>query len=563
MMDPQEEMHMARSVIALSYLTFNVRTAVLNFWGLVNTWVYLNRELGYAKGTGTFARSAAESFKTQGIEWKDEALELLHGAQADAFMSITDEKWEIDENGKPTELRLALEQAKAENVLDQSYAYYLAGQASNGDLARLAARSVAGKGFKAVVDIGMIPFRGTELLIRRATFLSVYRALQRTRPEWHPKQRYEKAVEMVFNLQGDYTKGNRPMLMRGKLKSLIFIFMTYVHNAAWASYGGIDRGLKKQESIEGRLSPAWYRSYSFQMIILLLAIAGLEGLPFAENVLDIVDYFWKKYVRPGESFRVTMQKQLEEWELDPMRVMRGLTFDLAGLDLSRSIGLGRIVPGTDRLTDEYSTAQDFVGAMLPSLAGVAGGYGLWTVETFMRTWASAGEFGLEGATNTAAKQLARMPGGIGNIAKAIEWSAIDARGPAGGLLAWEDGRPREITSYEIFMKGLGFQPAAVSRHQIIKGAQNDAKKYWQARKRLVLDNYFTALHVEKDREALADAKKAVARFNMEAPAPLRITPKTIKQSMDRRLEAMQAEQELTPRETSFQQPLQEVLEAYE
>lgn len=231
--------------------------------------------------------------------------------------------------------------------------------------------------------------------------------------------------------------------------------------------------------------------------------------------------------------------------------------------MSRSIGLGRIIPGTDQLTAEYKNAQDWTGAVVPSLAGISGGYGVWTVETFMRTWASAGEFGAEGALNTGAKQLAKMPGGIGNIAKAIEWSAVDARGPAGGLLAWEDGKPREITSYEIAMKGLGFQPSSVSRHQTIRGAQIDAKKYWQARKELVYDNYFTAFEVEKDREAMADARKAVERFNRDAPEKLRITPRGIKQSMARRLDAMKAEQELTVREKSYQPLMEEVQEVFE
>lgn len=561
MMNPQEELATLRGIVAIGYLWGNVKTAVLNFWGLAHTWAWLNRELGYGKGTVTFGKSVWNSTRTQGHEWGSFLGSVMEGAAEGSLLSVTDPNWEMVD-GKPTELRQALEQAKQENVLDQSYAYYLATQATRGNLIRMASASLPGKTFKGLVDAGMSLFRGTELLIRRSTFIAAYRTMQQTRPDATPKERYEEAVRLVGLLQGDYTKGNRPELMRGQIKSFITIFMTFVQTASWNAYGGLEKGLKRQEAMEGRASPKFYRNYTAQLVLLYLFMAGLEGLPGMENIMDLLDAMFKK-ANNGKSAREGLREVLDELNMDPMSVMRGATFNLAGLDLSRSIGLGRLVPGTDVLAEEHGTTKEAIGAGVTAVAGVGGGYIQWLIDTIGAT-SDAVEAGTDLGV-TAEKQMARLPGGLGNMFKAAQWAQYDARGPGGGLLAHDEatGMAREIQSWEIVAKSLGFQPASISRAQTLKAGQYEARAFWTARKRVLLDAYWQASEIAKDREAIADARRAIAEYNEAVPTKgLKITSTSIKQSMARRNDAVEAAEQYSTMQKSLQELYQQQAESF-
>lgn len=561
MMNPQEELTTLRGIIAITYLWGNVKTALLNFWGLAHTWGYLNRELGYTKGTLKIGKAVWNAGRTQGHEWGSFLGKVMEGAAENSLLSVTDPNWQIVD-GKPTELRQALEQAKQENVLDQSYAYYLATQATRGNLIRMASGSLPGKTFKGLVDAGMSLFRGTELLIRRSTFLAVYETLQQTRPEWGAKQRYEEAVRMVGLLQGDYTKGNRPRIMRGEVLSFITIFMTFVQTASWNAYGGMEKGLKRRESMEGRASPKFYRNYTTQLILLYLFMAGLEGLPGMENFMDILDAMFKK-ANNGKSAREGIRGVMEELGADPMSVMRGATFNLGGLDISRSIGLGRLVPGTDVLAEEHGSTKELIGAGVTAISGIGGGYAQWMIDTIsaVNKSATAGTDVL----GTAEKQMARMPGGLGAMFKAAQWAEYDARGPGGALLAHDEttGMAREIQSWEIAAKALGFQPASISRGQLIKSAQYDSRVFWTGRKRLLLDAYWQASEIAGDREAIADVRRAIEEYNAAVPTPgLRITPTSIKQSMARRRDAVEAAEQYSTTQKSLQELYQSTAESF-
>lgn len=561
LMDPQEEMHRARALVAVTYLAGNLATALMNFQGLSFTWAYLNRELGYFKGTTEFFKSMGSSARTLLKEFKDQAAATLAGAGDQAIFSITDPNWEMVD-GKPTELRRAVEQAKEENVLDQSYAYYLAGHASRGSLARMT-KYTWGRVAKGAIDISMAPFRGGELVIRRATFIAVYRTLERTQPGLTPQQRYDKATEMTLQLQGDYTKGNRPRLMRGKLPSLMFVFYTFPLNAAWQTYGGLELGLRRQEKLAGRATPAFYRNHGAQLTLLMLAMAGLEGLPFAENLFDVIDMIWKRWIEPGKSARTALREKLEAITDHPQRFIHGVAYDVGGFDLSRRIGLGRIVPGTEHLAENFSTTYEKIGKVGTSLLGVPGGYLNWMVDTFERV-NQASEFGgMEAGVDKLGSQMARLPGGTGNIVKAFEWARYDARDHLGGLIAWDEatGKGRPTYWWEEVGKGIGFNPTAVSERQAMRAAQNDAIDYWQERRKWVLSNYFTAHEVTKDREAMADSARDLADFQQKVPFPeMRI--KDLRRSMETRRRMMESSTNLIPVHKSYQPLAREIEESF-
>lgn len=560
MLNPQEEIAFIRGTIAISYLMYNVKTAVLNVVGLMATWATLNRELGYLKGTYTFGKTTADAVRTLGHEGGTVLGQILTRAAQRANNSVTDPNWEMV-NGQPTELRRALEQAKSENVLDQSYAYYLAGQAMKGELSRMASASAPGKAFKGFIDTGMSLFRATELLTRRASFLAAYEVQQQVYPEKTEKQRYEEATRMVGLMQGDYTKGNRPELFRGQIKSFLFIFMTYVQNQAWATYGGMDKGLKRQDAMQGRISPKFYRSYSMQMMLMLMFLAGPEGIPGGENIMDLIDIVYKWIFK--KSARTAVREMLVEMEADPMLWTRGIAFNTAGFDIGKSIGLGRLVPMTDRLGQEYQNSTEALGTMAYSAMGVGGGYVKWLVESamLMSDTAQAGT----PLTDAAGKVAAKLPGGPGNIFKAAQWAEIDARGPSGGLLAWDEekDRARSVHPWEIVGKGLGFQPSSVSRGQAMRMDTNEVMAYWKHRKDFLYAAWGQANLIAKDREAIADVRAALKRYNEQVPhQDLRITEKMLKQSLARREENLKRSDTMTPVAKSMRAIVEQAKETF-
>lgn len=543
-LNPQEELAFIRGTVAVAYLMYNVGVAAFNLFGLVNTWSVLNRELGYIKGTTTFAKTAVAAGRTLGFEAGSSFYSVITRAAQRANNSITDPNWEMV-NGQPTEIRRALKQAKDENILDQTYAYYLAGQAMKGQLSRMASVSIPGKAFKGFIDTGMALFRATELFTRRASFLAAYEIQQQVYPDKTEKQRYEEATRVIGLMQGDYTKGNKPVLFRGQLMGFLTIFMTFVQNQTWAVLGGMDKGLKRQDAIEGRVSPKFYRSYSMQMLLMLLFLAGPEGLPFGENIMDIIDIIYKKLY--GKSARTAIREFLVEMEADPMLWTRGLAYNFMGFDVSKKIGVGRILPVTDRLGQEYDNAETSLGTMAFSALGVGGSYAKWLWNTAAMTSETL-RAGMP-LSRVAETMLPKLPGGPGNIMTAAKWTMIDARGPAGGLLAWDDDtdRARSIHPWEIVGKGIGLQPQSVAKGQAMRMDQYENTAYWRHYKQFIYDAWWQATEIAGDRESIADVKVAIAKYKKSIPHPdLDITDKMLRESVARRKKNMELANTMTP-----------------
>lgn len=122
---------------------------------------------------------------------------------------------------------------------------------------------------------------------------------------------------------------------------------------------------------------------------------------------------------------------------------------------------------------------------------------------------------------------------------------------------------REIQYWEVTAKALGFQPASISRAQYIKGGQYDARMFWTARRKTLLDSLMQAQEIAKDREATADVRRAIEEFNKRVPSPgLRITSKTIEQSINRRRDAIEAAEEYSTVQKSLQDVYRQQLESF-
>lgn len=525
MMAPQYEAQTLRMMVSVMYLGLNVKTAVVNLFGLLPTWSDLTTRFGQIEGNARFLRAIGKSFST--FKWQ------LSEARKTEFL-------------KPDE-QDALDKSLEEGVTSQNYAYHLAGMANASSMWRLPATNSLQKITRAGIDVAMFPFRLTDLFTRRVAFLAQYEAA-RDRPQGLTDP-YTEAVRKTGLQQGEYSHGNRAGFMRGGAFGLgptmpiATIFMTWMQNMMWHAYGGYELGERRRAKLEGRDPAGPLAGYTAKIWLVLLLLAGYEGLPGAENLLDLITAAWRKLggQKPIRQHLREYVKALDIPGLSPGLAAHGLTHDIGGFDISRSLGLGRFVPGTDVLAQSRTQSEEQMAMLILDMFGPAGG--------FLRFGWTAVH-----SDKPLPKIAEGIPGGAGNIYNAYRWSQ---RGVVAGNLAKitidpQTGKPRDLTPEEILGKALGFNPTIVSQNREMLRAQYDARVYWTSQRDMLLDSIYDA-YVLKDREAQADSKRNIEKFNANIPAEyrsLRITGATIAQSRIARDRARRAtEQQTTPQRT--------------
>jgi hypothetical protein len=510
-MSPPAEAHTARALVSLAYLGLNVKTAALNLYGLVTVWSDLISKHGVLSAHRRFAQAA---------KWSAQSMMLgdLNKRRKGEYI--------------PKDLMKALDRAIEEGVLSQSYAYHLAGMANQGTLARMPLVERFGPISQRAMDVAMYPFRLTELATRRIAFLTAMQ--ERLDKNVDFETAYTEAVAQVNKLQNDYSHGNRVPFMRGQrgvfgsVIPLATVFMSFAQHMAFHGYGGYELGQRRAKTLDlneklakGEISqkefdaqiPKWFQwgyGYTARLWLLTLALAGYEGLPGMENILDIIDSIWRRLLG-NKPIRQELREMVRSVNGDPQFWARGLGHDVFGFDISRSVGFGRIVPGTDELAKGAdATPTELVGGLAFNLFGATGGLLKWGLTTL-------------GNDKSFSDQMQKFPGGVGNIWSAYNWwNEGGPTGPVRNRIALErqpDGsmRPRDLSSVEIAGKALGFNPKIISENRELLWADHDIKQYWISRATGLRRDYRLAA-LDGDKEALEDAKKAISEFNEEVRA---------------------------------------------
>lgn len=482
---PSGEFYAIRGFISLLYLSFNIGTALLNLTTLLNThnWLMAN------------APKRGEIYFARAFQYGTES--LLH-----------------DQWGDQT-LRDALELAKKQGVINQTYAYMLSGQASTSLMQRLASKSYLGRMTRGVVDTaGMAMFKMTESTLRTVTFLSLVQMLREQNPNMTVEQLTEEAARQTRLIAGNYLAGSRPDLLHGKIRSLFTVFMTYTQLMAFHAYGGMEMGQRRQNALQGRKTPLG--SYTLYTLIAIGLMAGAEGLPGAESLLDLLDAIGRA-LGVTDNIRKDIQEYVKEvTDMDPMLIMHGLGHNVGGYDLSGRLGVGRIIPGAEAIYNQSAdTAADYYGSLMLSLAGVTGG----TLRAFYNTLSELhkgmqAELPWEVTFNNAAK---KMPGALGMAGNAYEWASVGPRGPKGGaLLLDENGNPRTATASEIIMRGMGFRQTEETLRNEEKFMERDIAAYWQSRKNALLEGLDYATTVTPDDESVKESvMQGVEKYNRQ------------------------------------------------
>jgi hypothetical protein len=233
---------------------------------------------------------------------------------------------------------------------------------------------------------------------------------------------------------------------------------------------------------------------------------------------------------------------------------RGLGHNVAGFDISRSVGLGKLVPGTEALAHPRDSAAETIGTMAIDMAGPTGSLIKFGVDLLI-------------SDRPVGDTMTKLPGGLGNIWTAYKWSQEGVRAPSMAQVTHDEqtGKLRDLTAGEIVGKALGFNPLVVSQGRETAWNQYDQKMYWQGRRKHLTDDYYRAW-VLKDREGMADVRKAVTRYNENVPGEyrsLRITSGDLSRSVQAHERQRRAEEAQTTPQRRYKPLYREIRESYE
>lgn len=518
MMHPQQEFQRAKLAITLTYLAFNIKTALMNLSTQLNTYAAVTSEYGEIAGHKAYAKGL---FLTASLPWHSQ---LRDTAKSDA------EAREMNEIIAITDLALR------EGVIDQSYAYFLAGQANASGALLSTSNSWIGKGAHIVSELGMLPFRVTEKANRYSTLYTVYLAERRAGKDVNAA--YQRAVESTNLLQNAYDAGNKPQLLRGK-KSILLMFASYTQFQGWIMLGGYERAQRARALSEGRnIAPVW-RSTTMKLWLIYLMLGGLMGVPFAQNLMDILQFIWRKLFGNTENLTDELMDFVRGLGLDQNMAMHGLFHNVGGFDLSGSFGMGRMLPGVDMLNRTYNSVDEALGKGVTTFAGPAGGF----YSDLSKALVAFGG----GKWNEGFKEF---PGAMGAVAKATDALVKQNLKPDEGMGATlKDGTRmtrdpvtgefRDLTLKEIAGMALGATPMMVSQNRERAFAEQGEYLYWLSRRQELKKNYLEAT-LEGDEKGRESAREAIDRFNDNLPSnTLRINGKELADGLRARRKGMQ------------------------
>lgn len=266
-------------------------------------------------------------------------------------------------------------------------------------------------------------FSATETFNRRVTFIAAYRTAKRI----GAANPYQFAIKAVQETQGIYNRGNRPNWARGPIGATVLTFKQFS-----ISYLEFLKRLPRQQQLVA-------------LAVMFLA-AGLSGLPFAEDLEDLLDsiaqglgYSWNT----KQQARTALVRAVGRHGAD--FVMHGASH-LPGvpLDVQARLGMGNLIPGSSLLKLNADTGREAADMLGPAGAFVKGIF-----EGGKKL--AMGDFAGAAAVAT--------PLAIKNVIKAVDmWQTGMYKNTAGAKVM-------DVTKGEAVLKAVGFQPTRVAKLQ--------------------------------------------------------------------------------------------------
>jgi hypothetical protein len=460
-----------RAGVTMWYLGLSPKSALVNAFSVpLMTLPYLSQRHGDVRST----RILSQAYKDVGMSFKRRE-------------ALSEEEWRV------------LEVLENLGVINESYATELAAVREGGTLVESTALGGAKSAFYKLRYASMLMFHKMEVLNRTVTAIAAYRAArgENLNADGYDPAALNFAKQTIQDTQNENAQWNRPQLMRGR-KGVLTMFMSYSQNAIFQMLGG---------------DPSWQR-----MLALQLTIAGMLGLPFAENLDDVIKWFSKRVFDSEVSLEQAVRQYLDDSLVRPEWILRGASFNFlgSGTNLHGSLSLGNMIPGLDALAMEGTFPERLANA-----ASDVGGAGASVILDAMKALASDDP-------NTWKRFLMAGPQALKNVYEGT-------RMVTQGTVVDGAGDPiLEVSGYEGAAKWLGFQATNVSREREKRFLQKQQVQYWLTRRRGVY-NLFEFADSTGDPDHLDNAEKALDDYNEDVPDyQLRITKRDLRNALKAR-----------------------------
>ena len=504
-MNPSNELAGLRGVGFVAYLGFNVKSAFVNSMQMFTTvYPYLSSRFGDVNAVAEIGKAGAWLKK-----WVLNKKDFIN-ARPDS---------------KETRIADLIARGNAEGWLDQSLATELAIAASENSLDRSLYLPSGKRFWHTFSRWSAWPFHMVEKTNRYVTAIAAYNLA------YSESESHEKAVlaAKLANQQTHFenSRWNRPEFLRGK-KSAALLFTNFVQNQLF--FIAKDPG-------------------AVRYFCVMFLLAGALGLPGADDLIDVMDAAASKLNKelgmknPKVQIRVEARKFLDELGANPDLVLHGISQDSFGLgqvgeltglpiprfDLSRSLGMGNLIPGTEipNLVMSGGKPGDIALEAISQAAGASGNL----VEDYYRAL-----FSTQPSDWKKMERLLPLMS-VRNMSKAIRYAQEGKERTANGVVI-ADFTPYDVrTGLEIFGQGLGFPIAEVQKGWEKEIAARDAAafyKTWQAGAQRQLN----IAYFQEDREAIVDARAGLKAYNDAVPFPeMRIKASDSREAIKRYIES--------------------------
>jgi hypothetical protein len=387
-------------------------------------------------------------------------------------------------------LGIALRRAESEGITAPQEIHQLTAVASN---KLFASSGVANATMKAWGGF----FAAAEAFNRRTTFIAAFRLAKDAGKA--DGAAYDEASEAVTATQGIYNKGNRPEWGRGIVGAPLFTFKQY--------------GVMYLE-LYNRL-PVRQKAI---MLGLLALMAGLEGLPFAEDAEDVIDTIgqWLGYS--------TNTKRYIDEQAEKALGKKGADFALRGMssvlpiDVHGRLGMQNLIPGTSYLKqseiDRGRDVKEFFGPLGGLFDSMTTALGLL----------------VQGLPGRAA--LAASPRAVQGYAQGIEMAATGAGHDRQGR------KTVEVDKKDALAKFIGFNPSKVASESRVKGSNMQDLNLLRVRNQEIVNQWAYGI-ANNDQGEVEAAKQKLREWNRKNPE-WRMTTEKLKQSIKNKARALRS-----------------------
>jgi hypothetical protein len=478
--NPREEAQALRGLIFAQYLGGSVASALVNFTQpFAISFPYLSQFGGALKSGNAIKQAMVD--QTKGIKLEPNLAAALKHAEEDGVVS-------------PQAVHELQAQAAGRAALK-----------SGDGTKRGDAWAHTQNGFsKLALGWGKL-FGMAEQINRRSTFIAAYRmavdykkvlearlatetgakrenTLRQLAEVKNPKAFAYKAVN---DTQFISNKANKAKWARGAIGGTLMTFKSYSTN-----YLELFARLAKKGGPEGKQAAAL-------MLFMLFVMAGAGGLPFEQDLEDIIDFFAQ---RMGYNFNSGKARQEFLERLAGKSVGSFLDKGITGLpgspiDVAGRMGMGNLIPGTGLLLEKKDHTQD-----LAEFAGPAG-------DMLKRGFTAVGQ-ALDGDLMEAAMSIS--PKAVSNARKGAQMAQSDMYKDAKGY------KVIETTPMQAALKAIGFQPHSVAQVQESNFQHLQAKDFYIQHSQDINARWAKGIF-ENNQSQIDKARKMIADWNLHNP----------------------------------------------